>query len=173
VRLTMRSSCLFCLLLALAFMFVLPVGNSPVLALEQGQAAPEIDLTDFNGRPVKLSDLRGKVVVVDFWASWCAPCRESFPVFERLSKTYRDQGLVVLGVNVDNDPAAAKKFLADVPVTFTVLADPSKKVAKAYEPKTMPSSYVIDRAGKVRFVHAGFKGSDAQKIEAEIKTLLK
>jgi peroxiredoxin len=164
-----RSSFILLIVCTLTFALASP----PASAIEQGQTAPEIELADFQGRQVKLSELRGKVIIVDFWASWCGPCRDSFPVFERLNKTYRDRGLVVLGVNVDNDPAAAQKFLKDTPVSFTVLADSSKKVAKAYAPPTMPSSYLVDRTGKVRSVHAGFKASDAAKLEAEIKALLK
>jgi thiol-disulfide isomerase/thioredoxin len=92
-------------------------------------------------------------VLVDFWASWCAPCRESMPVLEKLSKSYKEKGFVVLGVNIDNDAEAARKFLKDLPVSFQVVCDAQKQVAKAYAPPTMPSSYLIDRQGKVH-VHA-------------------
>jgi peroxiredoxin len=141
-------------------------------AIEKGQSAPEIALKDLSGKPLKLSELRGKVVLVDFWASWCGPCRESMPFLDKLSKSYKSQGLVVLGVNIDNDVAAARKFLKELPVSFTILSDVEKQVAKAYGPPTMPSSYLIDRQGKVHVVHAGFKHSDAGKIESEIKNLL-
>jgi peroxiredoxin len=94
------------------------------------------------------------------------------PVLEKLSKSYKEQGFVVLGVNIDNDAEAARKFLKDLPVSFQVVNDAQKQVAKAYAPPTMPSSYLIDRQGKVHVVHAGFKRSDAAKLEAEIKTLL-
>lgn len=156
--------------LALAFSFGSLSGNA--LALEAGQAAPEIALKDLGGKPVKLSALKGKVVLVDFWASWCGPCRESLPVLEKLSKQYKDKGFVVLGVNIDNDVAAAQKFLKDVPVSFPVVSDTGKLVAKSYAPPTMPSSYLVDKNGKVHAVHAGFKASDAAKLEAEIKALL-
>jgi cytochrome c biogenesis protein CcmG/thiol:disulfide interchange protein DsbE len=141
-------------------------------ALDKGQTAPEIALKTLGGETVKLSALKGKVVLVDFWASWCAPCRESMPVLEKLSKSYKDKGFVVLGVNIDNDAEAARKFLKDLPVSFQVVCDAQKQVAKAYAPPTMPSSYLIDRQGKVHVVHAGFKKSDAAKLEAEIKGLL-
>jgi peroxiredoxin len=142
------------------------------LALDAGQSAPEIALKDMSGKAVKLSDLKGKVVLVDFWASWCGPCRESFPALEKLSKSYKDKGFVVLGINIDNDVAAAQKFLKEVPVSFSVANDAGKQVAKSYAPPTMPSSYLIDKSGKVHAVHAGFKASDAAKLEAEIKKLL-
>ncbi len=141
-------------------------------AIDKGQTAPEIALKTLAGETVKLSALKGKVVLVDFWASWCAPCRESMPVLEKLSKSYKDKGFVVLGVNIDNDAEAARKFLKDLPVSFQVVCDAQKQAAKAYAPPTMPSSYLIDRQGKIHVVHAGFKKSDAAKLEAEIKTLL-
>lgn len=141
-------------------------------ALEAGQPAPEIQLKDLSGKPVTLSALKGKVVIVDFWASWCGPCRQSMPVLEKLSKTYKDKGLVVLGVNIDNDAKSASKFLAEVPVSFVVVNDADKRVARAYAPPTMPSSYIIDKQGRVRQVHAGFKAGDAKQLEAEIQQLL-
>jgi thiol-disulfide isomerase/thioredoxin len=146
--------------------------HSIVRALDKGQTAPEIALKTLAGETVKLSALKGKVVLVDFWASWCGPCRESMPVLEKLSKSYKEQGFVVLGVNIDNDAEAARKFLKDLPVSFQIVNDAQKQVAKAYAPPTMPSSYLIDRQGKVHVVHAGFKRSDAAKLEAEIKALL-
>jgi cytochrome c biogenesis protein CcmG/thiol:disulfide interchange protein DsbE len=144
----------------------------PAQAVEAGQAAPEFQLKDLRGQPVSLAGLKGKVVVIDFWASWCGPCRESMPFLEKLSKSYRGKGLVVLGVNIDNELKAAQKFLSEVPVSFPVVNDAEKKVAKAYAPPTMPSSYLVDRQGRVRHVHAGFKASDAKGIEGEILKLL-
>jgi peroxiredoxin len=144
-----------------------------VSALETGGPAPDFRLADLTGKQVALSDYKGKVVVLDFWASWCGPCREELPVLERLNKSYAGQGLVVLGVNIDNQASAAKDFLKKLPVTFPVVHDAEKQVAKQFAPPTMPSSYIIDRSGKLRHVHAGYKASDAAKIETEIKELLK
>ncbi|MEY4512706.1 MAG: hypothetical protein RLZZ450_4828 [Pseudomonadota bacterium] len=148
--------------------------TAPADALDKGQAAPEIGLADLNGKPVKLSALRGKVVLVDFWASWCGPCRESLPVLEKLAKTYRDQGLVVVGVNIDKTPELAREFLDKhkLALSFAVVHDKKHDVAARYAPPTMPSSYVIDREGVVRSVHAGFRASDAAKLESELKALL-
>jgi cytochrome c biogenesis protein CcmG/thiol:disulfide interchange protein DsbE len=147
---------------------------TPAHALDKGQNAPEIDLVDFSGQPVKLSALRGKVVLVDFWASWCVPCRESLPALEKLSKSYRDRGLVVVGVNIDKAPEEARAFLTKnkFSLSFPLVNDKDHKVAERYAPPTMPSSYLIDREGKVQRVHAGFRPSDAEKLESEIKTLL-
>ena len=149
--------------------------TATVDALDKGQAAPEIGLADLTGKPVKLSALRGKVVLVDFWASWCGPCRESLPVLEKLSKTYRDQGLVVVGINIDKTPELAREFLSKnkLALSFAVVNDKKHEVAARYAPPTMPSSYVIDREGRVHSVHAGFRQSDAEKLETELKALLR
>lgn len=152
--------------------FALLTLSARAQAIDKGQSAPEIALKDGAGKLVQLSGLKGKVVLVDFWASWCAPCRDSMPFLEKLHKTYGDRGLVVVGVNIDNDLAAAQKFLKDMSVSFTIVNDSDKRVAKSYAPPTMPSSYLIDRQGKVRLVHAGFKASDAGRIDAEVKSLL-
>jgi peroxiredoxin len=144
------------------------------VALDKGQEAPEIELRDLSGNPVKLSAFRGKVVLVDFWASWCGPCRDSLPVLDRLSRTYQDKGLVVLGVNIDESADAAQAFLKknNLKVSFPVVNDKDKRVAARYAPPTMPSSFIIDRTGRVQRVHEGFRSSDAQKLEAELKALL-
>lgn len=143
-------------------------------AISQGDGAPDIKLTDLSGKAVSLASLKGKVVLVDFWASWCKPCREELPVLEALHKKYADQGLSIIGVNVDSDAKSAKKFLDDnkLVLSFALANDAQHKVAESYAPPTMPSSYIIGRDGKVRFVHAGFRASDAKKMEAEIQQLL-
>lgn len=144
------------------------------LAVAEGDGAPDIKLTDLSGKPVSLASLKGKVVLVDFWASWCKPCREELPVLEQLHKKYSAEGLAIIGVNVDSDAKTAKKFLADnkLALSFALANDAQHKVAESYAPPTMPSSYLIGRDGKVRFVHAGFRSSDAKRMEAEIQQLL-
>lgn len=144
-------------------------------ALDRGQAAPEIGLTDLHGKPVELASLRGKVVLVDFWASWCAPCRESLPFLEKLAHKYRGEGLVVVGVNIDKTRELARAFLDKhrLALSFPVVHDGKHEVAGRYKPPTMPSSYIVDRKGVVRGVHAGFRSSDATKLEAELQSLLR
>lgn len=144
------------------------------LAVEVGEPPPEINLPDLNsGKKISLAALRGKVVVIDFWASWCAPCKEEMPVLESLYKRFKDSGLVIIGVSVDNEAANAKKFLSGVKVSFPIVHDGGHVVADKFKPPRMPTSYIIDKAGKIRFVHAGFRKEDAKKIEDEVTKLLK
>ncbi len=144
----------------------------PVEALDPGRRAPEFELRALDGQPVKLAALRGKVVVVDFWASWCRPCRSAMPQLEQLYRSYRRKGLVVVGVSVDSSPANAKKFLSGVPVSFPIVHDAKQQVARQYRPPRMPSSFVIDRRGVVRHVQAGFRAGDDARIERMVKELL-
>jgi peroxiredoxin len=153
------------------FVFVLLFALSAA-ALSAGSRAPEIELSDLSGKVVKLSDLKGKVVLVDFWASWCVPCKEELPVLEALHKKYAGDGLVIIGVNADSERDNMTKFLRRTKLSFTVVHDVDRKVAGRYAPTKMPSSYLIDRSGLVRYVHAGYRAGDADKLESEIKTLL-
>jgi len=142
------------------------------LALESGARMPEIGLKDLQGRPVSAATLRGKVVLIDFWASWCAPCREEMPILQRLYNTYRAQGLVIVGVSVDREAANARAFVGRLGVTFPIIHDADHQLAGRFAPPKMPSSYIVDRRGVVRHVHAGFRAPDAVVMEREIKALL-
>jgi cytochrome c biogenesis protein CcmG/thiol:disulfide interchange protein DsbE len=145
---------------------------SLVAALDTGVRQPEIGLTDRAGNQIDLEALKGRVVLVDFWASWCAPCKQEMPVLERLYQKYKKDGLVIVAVSVDNEGTNIAEFLKQVHVSFPVVHDKDHKVADRYKPPRMPSSYVIDRKGIVRQVHGGFRADDAAKLEAEIKALL-
>jgi thiol-disulfide isomerase/thioredoxin len=138
------------------------------------QIAPEIELNDFAGKPVRMKELRGKVVLVDFWASWCGPCREELPVLEKLSRQYAERGFVVVGVNIDKSGDVAREFLKarKLALSFPVVNDSGHGVAARYAPPTMPSSYLIDRTGRVQKVFAGFRASDAAELESALKKLL-
>jgi len=144
----------------------------PAFALDAGSRAPELGLPDLDGHMQRMSALRGKVVIVDFWASWCAPCREEMPVLERLYRAHRSDGLVVVGVSQDRGVSNIRSFLARTPVTFPLVHDAGHRIAGRYHPSRMPSSYIIDRRGVVRHVHAGYRGSDAAAIEREVVALL-
>lgn len=119
-----------------------------------------------------LSALRGKVVVVDFWASWCAPCRRSFPWLDAMQRKYADQGLVVIGVNEDNAFEDAEAFLAEVPVGFRIVPDEDGEIAREFELIAMPSTYLIGRDGKLAARHLGFKTVKQGEYEALLEELL-
>jgi thiol-disulfide isomerase/thioredoxin len=145
---------------------------SSARALAPGDAPPAIDMPDQAGKKVDLNELKGKVVLVDFWASWCGPCKQEMPVLEELHKKYAKQGLVIIGVNIDNNAKKMNNFLRGTPASFRIVHDRKLAVAAKYEPETMPSSYFIGRDGKIRYVHEGFRKKDAEELEQRIKTLL-
>jgi cytochrome c biogenesis protein CcmG, thiol:disulfide interchange protein DsbE len=125
-------------------------------------AASSLDLTSF----------RGHVVYLDFWASWCGPCRQSFPWMETMKNAYEGQGLEIVAVNLDRDRAEADKFLKQFHPTFNVRFDPQGKLAESYKVQGMPSSVLIDRHGVTRFTHVGFRPIDGAIFEAQLRELL-
>ena len=122
--------------------------------------------------PLDLARFRGKVVLVDFWASWCEPCRHSFPWLNAMQAKYGDRGLVVIGVNVDRNRADADRFLYEVPATFQVVYDPAGALATRFDLPGMPASYIIGRTGDVVAHHIGFRSGLSADREAELKQLL-
>jgi thiol-disulfide isomerase/thioredoxin len=140
-------------------------------AKKVGERAPDFTLRDLAGKPVRLSELRGSVVVVDFWASWCAPCKKELPALEVLQRRYREAGkkVVILTINIDKDRANAEKFLRSAKIKdLSVLLDKEGAVAGQYDLPTMPTSFVIDQKGIVRYVHAGYTGGDEKKVAQQI-----
>jgi len=119
-----------------------------------------------------LSAYRGKVVYVDFWASWCAPCRQSFPWLDELVRRYGEKNLVVIGVNVDQDRAKADRFLDDVHAGFPIVFDPHGEIATTYKVAGMPSAVILDRTGQVRFQHSGFSASKKDEYENQLQVLV-
>lgn len=154
--------------LALGFVLFAPRAE----AVGTGSKAPEIGLKDLAGNGVSMAGLKGKVVLVDFWASWCAPCREELPVLNALYKKYRGRGLEVVAVSQDQSPDNVRSFLNRMPLSFRVVHDGARAVAGRYAPSKMPSSFLIDRKGIVRHVHAGFRASDRPLLEGQIEALL-
>lgn len=121
---------------------------------------------------LNLSDYRGKVVVLDFWASWCVPCRRSFPWMNEIQQKYADDGLVVIAVNLDNEASDAQKFLQQYPAEFTVSYDHERQLVREYAVEAMPSSFLIDRDGSIIERHLGFKSGKTDEYEAAIVAAL-
>jgi cytochrome c biogenesis protein CcmG, thiol:disulfide interchange protein DsbE len=138
-------------------------------ALAPGQTAPGVSLQGLDGKTHALADYKGQVVLVDFWASWCGPCRQSFPFLNRMQSTYGAAGFKVVGINVDEKRADADRFLTKVPASFDLWFDPQGVAPKAFDVKVMPSSYLIDAEGKIIHVHLGYKLADAAKVETLIR----
>jgi cytochrome c biogenesis protein CcmG, thiol:disulfide interchange protein DsbE len=138
-----------------------------------GAAAPAFELEAPSGKQkVSLGAHAGKVVVIDFWATWCVPCKESFPAYQRLAQKFGSK-LAVIGISVDEDPSGIPAFAKDTGAKFPLAWDDGQGTSKSYQPPTMPTSFVVDQAGIVRFVHSGFRSGDEQALESEIASLLK
>jgi thiol-disulfide isomerase/thioredoxin len=143
-------------------------------ALEAGAPLPSLSAPRIGeGAPVHLAALKGKVVYVDFWASWCVPCRLSMPALDSLYKRHAEQGFTVVGFNKDVQVSDAHRFMQRVPVSFPLVQDAKDAAARAFDVKAMPSGYLIDRKGVVRHVHRGFTQETASTLEGEIEALLK
>jgi cytochrome c biogenesis protein CcmG, thiol:disulfide interchange protein DsbE len=143
----------------------------PTMALAVGEAAPAFELPGVTA-PVKLSEYKGKVVYVDFWASWCGPCKESFPWLNDMQAKYGAKGFQVVGVNVDVKTSDAKTFLTEVPAKFTVAFDDKGVTPKQFGIKGMPSSVLLDGNGKVISQHTGFRDADKAQLEKSIQQAL-
>ena len=133
--------------------------------------APPFDLPTRSGR-VSLESLRGRVVYVDFWASWCGPCHQSFPWLHTLQERYGAKGLAIVAINLDKNRDAADAFLAQYAAPFVVAFDPAGTSAEAFQVSSMPSSYLIDAAGNIIFSQAGFDPKETAKVEARIQEAL-
>lgn len=153
-------------------LLVAVLASAPACAARTGEPAPAFALPTAAGDTVDLARLRGRVVYVDFWASWCTPCRRSFPWMNGLDARYRDAGLTIVAVNVDKRREDALSFLRDVPARFTVVFDAEGKTPAAFDVKGMPSSYLIDREGRLVAVEEGFHDERAGAIEQRIRGLL-
>jgi thiol-disulfide isomerase/thioredoxin len=142
-------------------------------ATEVGQAAPSFTLPSLlKDQPTTLKQFAGKVIYLDFWASWCVPCRTSFPLLNKLHEKLKAQGFEVIAVNLDEDKAKADKFLSEFQVGFTVLRDAKGEWADKYVVESMPTSFLIDKQGVVQHIHHGFTSNDINDIENRITALL-
>ena len=154
------------------FLALLVFGWSLGQAAMAAEAAPNFELPTNKGT-LTLADLKGKVVYLDFWASWCPPCRKSFPWMNEMERRYSRQGLTVIAVNLDKDHDLAAKFLNEVPANFTVAYDPQGTVAESYHVPGMPSSFIIDRNGRIQTIHVGFREEDTTDLEETLRSTLR
>ncbi len=142
------------------------------LARGEGMPAPDFTLPTLDGGEVTLSKLRGKVVLLDFWASWCRPCRRSFPWMDRMQRKYGPRGFTVVAVNLDRKREDADDFLRLMQPGFVIARDPGASVAERFGLKGMPTAFLIDRQGRVRHTHRGFRERHGEEREAQIRALL-
>ncbi len=139
----------------------------------EGQVAPDFVLRSATGENLRLSEYRGDVVLINFWATWCGPCRQEMPLLDDLYGRYQRVGFNLLGVNIDEDSRRAMQMVQELGVNFPVLFDENKEVSKLYEVEAMPVTILVDREGIVRHVHHGYKPGYEEKYLTEIRSLLR
>jgi len=141
-----------------------------------GRAAPDIGLPDMTGHAVRIAQLRGKVVIVNIWGTWCGPCVREIPFLEHLQQAYRDQGLVIIGVAQDGETGTMETFLRRHPVSYRIVHDREHSVAERYDhvsrTHAMPRSFIVDRQGRVQYIHVSSRASDLGQLEQQVQRLL-
>ncbi len=141
----------------IAALAVIVVLSTDISAGFEQAAAPDFTLKSADGKNVRLSEYRGDVVLINFWASWCGPCRQEMPVLSDLHDRYKSLGFTVLGINVEENSNDARKLLGKIPVSFPILFDNTSTVSKQYDVVAMPSTVIVDRDGNMRYLHKGYK----------------
>jgi len=147
--------------------------TTPVFAGILSGEAPDFTLRSDTGENIRLSEYRGEVVLINFWASWCGPCRQEMPILDELHNQYKGLGFTVLGVNVEQDPQQARKLLKNMPVSFPVLFDDRSVVSKEYDVIAMPSTVLVDRDGNMRYLHKGYKPGLEQVYLEQVRELIR
>lgn len=137
-----------------------------------GSAAPDFALKSGSGRNIRLSELRGQVVLINFWASWCGPCRQELPQLEKLQQRYRRAGFTLLAISIDDNRKNADAMLGKLGVKLAPLYDTEKRAAKRYDVDTMPATLIVDRDGRVRYVHRGYRSGYELKYDQQVRELL-
>ena len=158
------------------FMSVLAAGALARNAKHEELSGPAKDFTlksNQGGKNIRLSDLRGNVVMMNFWASWCGPCRQEMPLLDQLSQRYEAAGFKLLGINVEADKAAADGLLREIPVSFPILYDPTSKVSEMYKVEAMPTTVLIDCDGNMNYLHRGYVPGDEKIYRDRVKKLLR
>lgn len=146
---------------------------SPALADDATAPAPAFTLASRAGGEVSLADLRGQVVMINFWASWCGPCRQEFPALDQIYAKYKPMGFTLVAINVESDKTDAEKFLAAMPASFPILFDPDNVVSGKYGVNAMPTTVLIDRQGRMRWLHRAYKPGDEAKYIEQIRAVLR
>jgi peroxiredoxin len=146
---------------------------SAAFAADAGGPAPGFTLSAVDGSQGALSQYKGQVVMINFWATWCGPCQQEMPLLDQMYKKYKPAGFTLIGVNVDKEAPPVKDLLARKPVSFPVFLDPASQVSKAYHVDEMPSSVIIDRKGEIRYIHRGYKPGDENDYQDRIRQLIR
>ncbi len=146
---------------------------STTMAEEISGPAPNFTLKSRSGENLKLSEYRGEVVMINFWASWCGPCRQEMPLLEQLYTRYSPLGFTILGINVEEDSKLAEKLLEEIPVNFPILFDTENDVSEKYNVVAMPSTIMVDRDGNMRYLHLGYMPGYEVDYEKQIKELIR
>lgn len=149
------------------------MATATVSAGSRQSSAPDFTLKSHEGENLRLSEYRGNVVLINFWASWCGPCRQEMPVLSELHDKYQALGFTVLGVNVESDSGKARKLLKDLPVSFPVVFDNDSVVSKQYDVVAMPSTVLVDRDGKMRYLHKGYKPGLEEIYQQQVRDLIR
>lgn len=152
---------------------VIASSASTASAAKVGDLAPNFTLKSATGTNLRLSEFRGEVVMINFWATWCGPCRQEMPLLEKLYSRYRDVGFALLGVNIDGKSTTAKAMAKRLKVNYPILFDSDKNVSKLYDVNAMPTTVMVDRDGRVRHIYRGYLPGHEDKYRAKIRGLLK
>lgn len=155
------------------FLLLLGMFMLPASADLTNSVAPDFTLRSNSGKNIKLSEYRGDVVMINFWASWCGPCRQEMPLLNDLYNRYKKLGFTILGVNVEADSRAAKTLLKDLPVNFPILFDKTNDVSKMYDVAAMPSTVLVDRNGNVRYLHKGYVPGYEKEYQKQVRKLVR
>jgi len=145
----------------------------PALAVAPSGPAPKFQLDSIAGKVVNLEQFKGQVVMINFWASWCGPCRTEMPILEKLHAKYKPMGFTMVGINVEPDPKLAVDWLKSTPVSFPILLDTKSEVSKLYQVAGMPSTVIVDRKGNLRWLHRGYKPGDENEYLDQIRALVR
>ncbi len=151
------------------------MAGSSVMGQKVGEKAPGFVATTLNGEKLDLQSYKGKAVILDFWASWCAPCLKEMPFLIEMQEKYKDKNLAIIAVNIDNDRKNVLKFIKKIGknVPFPIIFDKEKALPKLYKPEAMPTTIFIDPEGVIRYRHKGFREKDTSLFIAEIEKLIK